>query len=91
MLKKFEINLTKTKGGCQSARKVVTHKSKSDLPLDIYPWLSPSTHSPKGSHFTASGKIPGEIVKPARDNKIYGKMSGLARDGTALIKGSEKQ
>ena len=33
MHKKFEINLTKIKGGCQSGRKVVTHNSKSDLPL----------------------------------------------------------
>ena len=31
--KKFEINRTKIKGGCQSGRKVVTHNSKSDLPL----------------------------------------------------------
>ena len=33
MHKKFEINRTKIKGGCQSGRKVVTHNSKSDLPL----------------------------------------------------------
>ena len=33
MQKKFEINLTNIKGGCQSVRKVVTHNSKSDLPL----------------------------------------------------------
>ena len=33
MLKKFEINPTKIKGGCQSGRKVVPHDSKSDLPL----------------------------------------------------------
>ena len=33
MNKKFEINRTKIKGGCQSARKVVTHDSKSDLSL----------------------------------------------------------
>ena len=33
MYKKFEINQTKIKGGCQSGRKVVTHHSKSDLPL----------------------------------------------------------
>ena len=33
MHKKFEINHTKIKGGCQSGRKVVTHNSKSDLPL----------------------------------------------------------
>ena len=33
MHKKFEINQTKIKGGCQSGRKAVTHNSKSDLPL----------------------------------------------------------
>ena len=33
MHKKFEINRTKIKGSCQSGRKVVTHNSKSDLPL----------------------------------------------------------
>ena len=33
MHKKFEINQTKIKGGYQSGRKVVTHDSKSDLPL----------------------------------------------------------
>ena len=33
MHKKFEINLTKIKGGYHSGRKVVTHNSKSDLPL----------------------------------------------------------
>ena len=35
MHKKFEINQTKIKGGCQSGRKVVTHNSKSDLPLAL--------------------------------------------------------
>ena len=34
MHKKFEINRTKIKGSCQSGRKVVTHDSNSDLPLD---------------------------------------------------------
>ena len=33
MHKKFEINRTEIDGGCQSGRKVVTHNSKSDLPL----------------------------------------------------------
>ena len=37
MHKKFEINRTKIKGGCQSGRKVVTPNSKSDLPLNLYP------------------------------------------------------
>ena len=35
MHKKFEINWTQIKGSCQSGRKVVTHNSKSDLPLAI--------------------------------------------------------
>ena len=37
MHKKFEINQTKIKGSCQSGRKVVTHNSKSDLPLYLPP------------------------------------------------------
>ena len=36
MHKKFEINWTKIKGGCQSGRKVVPQDSKSDLPLIIF-------------------------------------------------------
>ena len=42
MHKKFERNWTKIKGGCQSGRKVVTHDSKSDLPLtyDIFSSIS---------------------------------------------------
>ena len=35
MHKKFEINWTKIKSGCQLGRKVVTHNSKSDLPLAV--------------------------------------------------------
>ena len=38
MHKKFDINRTKIKGGCQSGRKVVTH-NKSDLPLTKKPKL----------------------------------------------------
>ena len=34
MHKKFEINQTKIKGGCQSGRKVVTHNSKI-LSIDV--------------------------------------------------------
>ena len=33
MHRKFEINRTKIKGGCQSGTKVLTRDSKSDLPL----------------------------------------------------------
>ena len=36
MHNKFEINRTKIKGGSQSGRKVVTHNSKSDLPLVVH-------------------------------------------------------
>ena len=36
MHKKFEINQLKIKVGCQSERKVVTHNSKSNLPLKKY-------------------------------------------------------
>ena len=33
MHKKFEVNQTKVKGDCQLEKKLVTHNSKSDLPL----------------------------------------------------------
>ena len=37
MHKKFEINRTKIKGDCHLGRKMVTHNSKSDLPLaEVY-------------------------------------------------------
>ena len=36
MPKKFEKNRIKIKGGCQSGIKVVTHDSKSDLPLPLW-------------------------------------------------------
>ena len=39
MQKKFVINRTKIKGGCQSGRKVVTHNSKSDLLLGQAQWI----------------------------------------------------
>ena len=42
MHKKFEINQTKIKGGCQSGRKVVTHNSKSDMPLSKLDFFSHS-------------------------------------------------
>ena len=35
MHEKFEMNRTKIRGSCQSGRKVVTHGSKSDLPIVI--------------------------------------------------------
>ena len=30
----FKVNQTKIKGGCQLVRKVISHDSKSDLPLE---------------------------------------------------------
>ena len=36
MHKKFVGKWTKIKGGCQSGRKMVTHNSKSDLPIDSF-------------------------------------------------------
>ena len=33
MASDFEVNEAKIKGGCQLGRKVVSHDSKSDLPL----------------------------------------------------------
>ena len=45
MPKKFEINRTKIKGSCQSGKKVVSHDSKSALPLVVYKikwfWMGP--------------------------------------------------
>ena len=41
MHKKFEMNQTKIKDGCQSGSKVVTHNSKKDLPL-TKPMTAPS-------------------------------------------------
>ena len=40
MHKKFEINQTKIKDGCQSGRKVVNHNSKGELPLSTFTWLT---------------------------------------------------
>ena len=35
MHKKFEISCTEIEGGCHLGRKMVTHNSKSDLPLTM--------------------------------------------------------
>ena len=43
MHRKFEINLTKIKDGCQSGKKVVAHNSKSDLPLQVVVFYFMST------------------------------------------------
>ena len=64
MQKKFEINREKIKGGCQSGRKVVTHNSKSDLPLvvvtnqilflkNVYPFFS--SFFMKNDNYTRTG------------------------------------
>ena len=44
MHKKFKINRTKIKFGCQSGRKVVSHNSESDLPLQSYGLLLQATN-----------------------------------------------
>ena len=45
MHKKFEINQTNIKGGCQLERKVVPHDSKSDLPtIYVHGRSYPITH-----------------------------------------------
>ena len=54
----FEVNRTKIKGGCQSGRKVVTHDSKSALPLVYIPILT--QHSRVGNplnQYNHSNKI----------------------------------
>ena len=53
MHKKFEINGTKIKGGCQLGTKVVIHNSKSDLPTSIY-IIAVSTYIPKYLYFWIS-------------------------------------
>ena len=45
MHKKFEINQTKIKGGCQLGRKEVTYNSKSDLPLLCTLFLAKEEHA----------------------------------------------
>ena len=52
MHKKLEINWTKIKGGCQLARKVVIHNSKSDLPLHAFESLR---NTSKCDHCKISG------------------------------------
>ena len=59
MHKKFEINRTKIKGGCQSGRKVVTLNSKSDLPLATRSVSVPFTlhhHAPGSCSFSNQGR-----------------------------------
>ena len=47
----FEVNLTKINGGCQLGSKVVTHDSKSDLPLLTVPFFDTITGKTLTSHF----------------------------------------
>ena len=54
MYKKFEINRTKIKGGCQSGRKKVSHNSKSDLPLVQKKKASCNQHHRSKSKSTAT-------------------------------------
>ena len=66
MQKKFEINRTKIKGGCQSGRKVVTHDSKSDLPLEWIelPMLQCSCDFEVNQTKIKSGCQSGRIIVP---------------------------
>ena len=61
MHKKFEINGTKIKGGCQSGRKFIPYESKSDLPLKIplYLW-----------HNTRNGKIGGRLTQGVSTTRL---------------------
>ena len=66
MHKKFEINWTKIKGGRQSGRKVVTHNSKSDLPLNAiftrYGICSTNWHDNNSHNKISNGKTHDEHV-----------------------------
>ena len=65
MHKKFEINRTKIKGGRQSEIKVITHNSKSDLPLSY-------------NHFEVGGEGQTQIFKKflfAHSNSIVEELS----------------
>ena len=72
MHKKFEVNWTKIKGCCQSGRKVITHDSKSDLPLAL-------SASEKNTHmhevvFYATRiqcKSRGYVIRNIGGNKSY--------------------
>ena len=61
MHKKFEINQTKIKGGCQLGRKVVPHNSKSNLPL-VY-----SSPGRRGFFSRAGGTIVGRATLINKD------------------------
>ena len=65
MHKKFDINRTKIKGGCQTERKVVTYNSKSNLPLHIRSYFeaerkptfaTPDNHGLPGEPFYLKGQ-----------------------------------
>ena len=64
MHKKFEIYQKKIKGGCQSWRKVVTHNSKSDLPLFF-------TFEKKERTFYGSSHIVfNQFIKPRSEKSL---------------------
>ena len=54
MHKKFEVNQTKIKCGCQSERKVVSHDSKSDLPLESNHFKIPKVQLLRSTFFVLS-------------------------------------
>ena len=67
MHKKFEINRTKIKGGCQSGSKVVTQNCKSDLPLEYNSLflISLKLHNLCCLYWTAAFLQSGRILKIA--------------------------
>ena len=68
MHRKFEINRTKIKGGCQSGRKVVPHDSKSDLPLVTF--LNPTTSFLKNSKKMENLENLGENAEKKTNNLV---------------------
>ena len=63
MHKKFVINQTKIKGGCQSERKVATHNSKSNLPIEFLNKIQISVPMCGSTALCTSSKI--EMIKEA--------------------------
>ena len=86
MHKKFEINRTKIKGGCQSGREEVTHNSKSDLPLHAYSDKVQKSFTRNASLKKCEKTL---LIKPVKSTKQNGKKQhkiGMNRNEEELIK-----
>ena len=71
MHKKFEINRTEIKGGCQSGRKVVTHDYKSNLPLPfIENGMVKYTNEKKNTRLKVFGKDSASISRIKRNGEL---------------------